>query len=128
MRPTDTAVAIEEEIRKAASPESRIEGSGRIPRCSIEEEEATRLALTRDFKQTVVERVRRDPAFARGLLDEAATLLLNGEPETARLTLRDLVNATVGFDARAVKTDKPAKRPHRMRKTLKVGVEVQWRP
>jgi hypothetical protein len=29
------------------------------------------MALTRDFKQTVAERVQRDPAFARALLDEA---------------------------------------------------------
>jgi hypothetical protein len=45
----------------------------------------------------VVERVRRGPAFAKALLDEAATLFLNGEPHTARLILRDLVNVTVGF-------------------------------
>lgn len=32
------------------------------------------LALTRDFKQTVVERVRRDPGFAEAMLDEAAML------------------------------------------------------
>ena len=72
------------------------------------------MALTRDFKQTVVERVRRDPKFARALLDEAATLFLNGEPETARLLLRDLVNATVGFEGLARLTDKPAKSLHRM--------------
>jgi hypothetical protein len=41
------------------------------------------MALTRDFKRTVVERVRRDPAFAKALLDEAATLFLNGEPHIA---------------------------------------------
>ncbi|TDR80193.1 hypothetical protein [Paludibacterium purpuratum] len=50
------------------------------------------MALTRDFKQTMVERVERDPAFAKALLDETATLFLNGEPETARLILRDLVD------------------------------------
>ena len=50
------------------------------------------MAPTRDFKQTVVERAQRDPAFAKALLDEAATLLLNGEPETAQLILRDFVN------------------------------------
>ena len=72
------------------------------------------MALTRDFKQTVVERVRRDPRFARSLLDEAATLFLNGDPEAARLLLRDLVNATVGFEALAKMTDKPAKSLHRM--------------
>lgn len=34
------------------------------------------MALTRNFKQTVIERVERDPAFAKALLNEAATLLL----------------------------------------------------
>jgi DNA-binding phage protein len=72
------------------------------------------MPLTRDFKQTVIERVRRDPAFAKALLDEAATLFLNGEPHTARLILRDLVNATVGFEELAVETAKPAKSLHRM--------------
>jgi DNA-binding phage protein len=72
------------------------------------------MALTRDFKQTVAERVQRDPAFARALLDEAATLFLNGEPLTARLILRDLVNATIGFEALAAETAKPAKSLHRM--------------
>jgi hypothetical protein len=33
---------------------------------------------------------------------------------TARLVLRDLVNATVGFDALAAETEKPAKSLHRM--------------
>ena len=72
------------------------------------------MALTRDFKQTVVERVRRDPAFAKALLDEAATLFLNGEPHTARLILCNLVNAAIGFEALAAKTARPTKSSHRM--------------
>src|SRR5438270_2261709 len=72
------------------------------------------MALTRDFKETVVERVRQDPAFAKALLDEAATLFLNGEPDMARLILRDVVNATVGFEALAAETGKPSKSLHRM--------------
>ena len=72
------------------------------------------MALTRNFKQTVIERIERDPEFAKALLDEAATLFLSGEPETARLILRDLVNATVGFEHLAVLTDKPSKSLHRM--------------
>jgi DNA-binding phage protein len=72
------------------------------------------MALTRDFKQTVIERVRRDPAFAPALLDEAATLFLNGEPEPAHVILRDLVNATVGFEELAALTAKPSKSLHRM--------------
>jgi len=72
------------------------------------------MALTRNFKQTVIERVERDPQFAKALLDEAATLFLSGEPETARLILRDLVNATLGFEQLAEITEKPSKSLHRM--------------
>lgn len=72
------------------------------------------MALTRDFKQTMVERVERDPDFAKALLDEAATLFLSGESETARLILRELVNTTIGFEQLAVVTDKPSKSLHRM--------------
>jgi len=75
------------------------------------------MALTRDSRHTVVERVKRDPAFAKTLLDEAVTLFLNGEPDTARLVLRDLVNATVGFERLAAGTGKPAKSLHRMLST-----------
>jgi DNA-binding phage protein len=102
------------------------------------------MALTRDFKHTIVERVDRDPAFAKALLDEAATSFLNGEPDVARLILRDLVNATVGFEQLAKLTHKPSKSLHRMlspkgnpsmdslaaifgavRSRLKVGIEVR---
>jgi DNA-binding phage protein len=72
------------------------------------------MALTRDFKDTIVERVNRDAQFAQALLDEAATLFLNNETETARLILRDLVNATIGFEELAKKTEKPSKSLHRM--------------
>lgn len=72
------------------------------------------MPLTREFQNTVVDRVRRDPAFARTLLDEAATLFLNGEPDSARLVLRDLVNATIGFATLAEKTARPAKSLQRM--------------
>ncbi|WP_353933293.1 transcriptional regulator (plasmid) [Okeanomitos corallinicola TIOX110] len=72
------------------------------------------MALTRDFKETVNARVQRDSEFAIALLDEAISLFLNGEPETARLILRDIVNATVGFEQLAIETSKPSKSLHRM--------------
>jgi DNA-binding phage protein len=72
------------------------------------------MALTRDFKETVAARVHSDPAFAQALLDEAITLFVNGEPASAKLILRDLVNATVGFEALAEEIHKPAKSLHRM--------------
>lgn len=72
------------------------------------------MGLTRDFRETIVKRVQRDPDFAKALLDEAATLFLNGEPQLARLILRDLVNATIGFEGLAAQTARPAKSLHRM--------------
>uniref|UniRef100_UPI004055A983 helix-turn-helix domain-containing transcriptional regulator n=1 Tax=Candidatus Electrothrix sp. TaxID=2170559 RepID=UPI004055A983 len=72
------------------------------------------MLITREYKATVHERVQREPEFAAALLDEAVTLFLNGESDTARLILRDLVNATVGFEALAHETAKPSKSLHRM--------------
>ncbi len=70
--------------------------------------------ITREYKETVHNRLRKDPAFAAALLDEAISLFLNGEPVTARLILRELVNATVGFEKLAIETDRPSKSLHRM--------------
>lgn len=72
------------------------------------------MTMTRDFKETVKDRAGRDPAFAKALLDEAATLFLNGDPHTARLILRDLVNASLGFETLAAETCRPSKSLHRM--------------
>ena len=102
------------------------------------------MTLAQEFKKTVAARVQRDPAFARALLDEAATLFLSGDPATARLILRDLVNATLVFERLAKATATPSKSLHRMlspkgnpsmdnlaaifdaiRKCLKVGIKAQ---
>ena len=47
-----------------------------------------------------------------GWLEGAATLFLNNEPQPARLILRDLVNAAVGFEELAKETAKPSKSLH----------------
>jgi len=80
----------------------------------INPERRCNMASTRDYKQTVVARVQKDPAFAQALLDEALTLFVNGEPDSAKLILRDLVNATVGFEQLAQVVHKPSKSLHRM--------------
>ncbi|MBK7895038.1 MAG: hypothetical protein WAS33_25750 [Candidatus Promineifilaceae bacterium] len=72
------------------------------------------MAVTRDFRETIQERIQNDEEFATALLDEAISLFLNGEPETARLVLRDLVNSTVGFEELAVEVNRPSKSLHRM--------------
>jgi hypothetical protein len=58
------------------------------------------MALTRNFKKTIVDRIERESAFAQALLDEANNLFLSDEPETARVILRDLVISGLGFEAR----------------------------
>ena len=72
------------------------------------------MALTRDYKQTIRERAERDPDFAASLMNEAVSSLLDGEPETTRLVLRELVNSTIGFERLAEELDKPSKSVHRM--------------
>jgi len=70
--------------------------------------------MTTDYKDTINDRVQHDQAFAAALLDEAVGLFLNGEADVARLVLRDLVNATMGFETLAVEVEKPSKSLHRM--------------
>ncbi len=55
------------------------------------------MALTRDFKQTIQARVKRDPVFRRALLREAIESFLSGDVETGKTVLREFINATVGF-------------------------------
>ena len=72
------------------------------------------MALTREFKETVKKRVECDPNFAKALLQEAVDLLTDGDSTTAKLILRDLINATLGFERLAEEIQKPSKSLHRM--------------
>lgn len=72
------------------------------------------MALTRNFKETIKKRVESDPDFAKSLLHEAIDLMLDGDSVTAKLVLRDLINATVGFERLAEEVQKPSKSLHRM--------------
>lgn len=55
------------------------------------------MPLTRDFRDTVKARAERDPAFRAGLLQEAMQAIVDGDLPTARVLLRDAINATSGF-------------------------------
>ena len=72
------------------------------------------MPLTRDFKETIQERARRDATFREALLTEAVDALLSGDVETGKTVLRDYINATVGFDALAAVTKKSPKSLMRM--------------
>jgi DNA-binding phage protein len=64
------------------------------------------MALTRDFKETVMARAQRDPAFREGLLTEAIECFLGGDIATGKILLRDYINATIGFQQLARVTGK----------------------
>ena len=72
------------------------------------------MPLTRDFKETIRERARRDAAFREALLREAIDALLAGDVETGKTVPRAYINATVGFDKLASVTKKSPKSLMRM--------------
>jgi DNA-binding phage protein len=72
------------------------------------------MALTRDFKETIMARARRDRHFREALFTEAINAYLAGETAAGRAILRDLVNATIGFEGLAAEVHKPSKSLHRM--------------
>jgi DNA-binding phage protein len=72
------------------------------------------MALTRDFKQTIVARASRDSRFREALFTEAINAYLAGNTAEGKAILRDLVNATVGFEGLAAEIHKPSKSLHSM--------------
>jgi hypothetical protein len=72
------------------------------------------MALTRDFKDTIQKRVRRDAAFRKELLREGIESFLSGDVETGKTILRDYINATVGFRELAEVTNRSPKSLMRM--------------
>jgi len=72
------------------------------------------MALTRDFKETIKNRIERDPAFREELLKEGIECLLVGDIDTGKGILRDYINATIGFDALGAVTAKSPKSLMRM--------------
>ena len=57
------------------------------------------MALTRDFKALVRDRLATDQAFADALLREGIDCMLAGDIETGKAVLRDYIKSTVGFEA-----------------------------
>ncbi len=72
------------------------------------------MALTRDFRETIAARVRSDPRFREALFMEALNSYLAGDTAEGKAILRDLVNATIGFEGLAAEIHKPSKSLHRM--------------
>jgi len=72
------------------------------------------MALTRDFKETIMERAAHDEKYRKGLLAEAVNEMLEGNLDVGKAMLRDYINATITFPALAKKLHKSSKSIHRM--------------
>src|SRR5438477_7746546 len=72
------------------------------------------MPLTKDFRETIRARAERDPRFREALFTEAIDAYLAGDTAAGKAVLRDLVNATIGFEGLAAEVKKPSKSLHRM--------------
>ena len=72
------------------------------------------MALTREYRETVLARIKSDPEFTAALYAEAIASLVEGDKETALSTLRDLVHAHISFKTLAAQTGLNEKALHRM--------------
>jgi DNA-binding phage protein len=72
------------------------------------------MALTKNFRETIQARARRDPAFRKALLREAVECMLAGDIRTGKLVLRNYINATEGFGELGRATRKSPKSLMRM--------------
>jgi DNA-binding phage protein len=69
---------------------------------------------TRDYRETIIARIKREPEFARGLYVEAINAILEGETAEGLSMLRDLVHAEISFKELARQTGLGEKSLHRM--------------
>ena len=72
------------------------------------------MTLTREFRDTIQVRMKRDPAFREELLKEGVECLLSGDVDTGKAVLRDYINATIGFQELSGLTAKSPKSLMRM--------------
>ncbi|MEI7880764.1 MAG: transcriptional regulator [bacterium] len=72
------------------------------------------MSLTKEYKATVLARIKRDSKFAQALYAEAINAILEGEIEEGLSMLRDLVHAEISFKALAQQTGFGEKTLHRM--------------
>jgi DNA-binding phage protein len=72
------------------------------------------MALTAPFSDTVERRIRRDPKFREGILQDGLEAMWRGEVELGKALLRHYIHATGGFERLAEGTGIPSTSLHRM--------------
>jgi putative addiction module killer protein len=93
---------------------SRHRYRGRARSMEKVQEHGVIMPLTKHYKDTVVARIKSDPAFAAALFAEATHSFLTGEIAEALSILRDLVHARITFKTLADQTGFDQKALHRM--------------
>lgn len=71
-------------------------------------------AYTKAYRDTILERIRRDEEYARALFAEACSSILEGEPSIGLSMLRDLIHAKITFKRLADETGFGEKTLHKM--------------
>ena len=72
------------------------------------------MALTREYRETVIGRIKQDKEFAAALFAEAISSLVEGDKASTLSIMRDLVHATISFKTLAEQTGFDEKALHRM--------------
>jgi len=58
------------------------------------------MTLTKNFRESIRERVEQQPRFRKALLREGIELMLSSDEKTGRAILRNYINAVVGLRSR----------------------------
>ena len=82
------------------------------------------MPLTRDFRETIRERIEQEPGFREALLEEGVECLLGGDLEAGKAVLRDYIHATMGFSKLGSLTNKS---PRSLLRMLDAGGNPQAR-
>ncbi len=72
------------------------------------------MALTREYRETVIERLRADREFTAALFSKAISAFVEGDRETTLSILRNLVHAPISFKTLSEQTGFDEKGLHRM--------------
>jgi len=72
------------------------------------------MALTKEYRKTVLERIQNDPEYTAALYAEAVECLIDGDKATALSIIKDLVHAHISFKTLAKETGMGEKALHRM--------------
>ena len=72
------------------------------------------MALTREYRETVIKRLRADREFTAAVFSEAISAFVEGDKETTLSILRDLVHAHITFKTLSDQTGFDEKGLHRM--------------